>query len=159
MSRRHSRITHPTAKPGYSEDRQRAGILHFYTRGTSNQHQQSQHRPMTKAVLTFPAVFRKALWSIPIQMNVYLIYITLFHMHLSTLRCRRPDAWHEEYAEYTNGPRTDIRNICTDSLMMLTAITESRGVRGLRLGLRLYRSHSHTFSAMWKLAAVAGSNN
>lgn len=55
---------------------------------------------------------------------------------------------HEEYAEYTNGPRTDSRNICTDSLMMLAAITESRGVRGLRLGLRLYRSRSHTFSAM-----------
>lgn len=27
MSRRHSWITHPTAKSGYSEDRQRAGIF------------------------------------------------------------------------------------------------------------------------------------
>lgn len=152
-------------KTSYSQARLQRGQTEgrnyaLYTRDTSSQHQQTQCWPVTKAVLTFPVVFRKTLWHTSHFNKKCLIYITLSFMQLSTLWCWRPDKGYEKYTGYTNGPIriTDIHNICTDSPLTQCNHTVKRGLR-LRLRACLYCSHSHTFSAIWKLAAVASSNN
>lgn len=46
----------------------------LYTKETSNQHQQSQCWPITKAVLTFPVVIRKALWNTANSNKCFFFY-------------------------------------------------------------------------------------
>ena len=58
----------------------------LYTRETSNQRQRSRRRPITKALLTFPVVFRKALWHTAHSNKClfYLHYIIFYEVDSQT---------------------------------------------------------------------------
>lgn len=130
-------------KTSYSQARLQRGQTEgrnyaLYTRDTSSQHQQTQCWPMTKAVLTFPVVFSKALWHTAHFNEKCLIYITLSFMQLSTLWCWWPDMVYiymvhgmkniqdTQMAQYALQTSTTY----AQTAHWLNAITHSRGVWG-----------------------------